>query len=58
MGGLPILPVMAITSELYSRVVWRDLAYLALGAAMFALAWQPYDTWQARYARSRHTTPE
>ncbi len=46
-GGLPILPFMAITYALYSRVVWRDLAYLALGAAMFALAWQPYDTWQA-----------
>ena len=40
-------PFMAITYALYSRVVWRDLAYLALGAAMFALAWQPYDTWQA-----------
>ena len=27
--------------------MWRDLAYLALGAAMLALVWQPYDTWQA-----------
>ena len=46
-GGLPILPFMVITYALYSRVVWRDLAYLALAAAMFALVWQPYDTWQA-----------
>ena len=46
-GGLPVLPFMVITYALYTRVVWRDLAYLALAAAMFALAWQPYDTWQA-----------
>ena len=46
-GGLPLLPFMLITYALYSRVVWRDLAYLALAAAMFALVWQPYDTWQA-----------
>lgn len=46
-GGLPILPFMVITYALYSRVVWRDLAYLALAAGMFALVWQPYDTWQA-----------
>ena len=46
-GGLPLLPFMVITYALYSRVVWRDIAYLALAAAMFALVWQPYDTWQA-----------
>ena len=46
-GGLPVLPFMVITYALYTRVVWRDLAYLVLAAAMFALAWQPYDTWQA-----------
>lgn len=46
-GGLPVLPFMVITYALYRRVVWRDLAYLVLAAAMFALAWQPYDTWQA-----------